>query len=116
MLAKGLLNEDQFTRIQNQYEGLRELAEWWDNIRVMPRTLHTDRGSDFTSKMVHKFAEKYNIDLNFRPVGGAQYGGHVERFLKTINWTFDEFAGATASNPQERGDYESGSGSKPDFD
>ncbi len=88
--------------------GLRMVADWWDNIKVMPRILHTDNGSDFQSKDLLEWGEACNMKFHFRPVGGANYGGHIERLLKTLNThAFHSVPGTTKGTIQKRGDYKS---------
>jgi len=66
-----------------------------------------DNGSDFRSKDLRNFARAYNINLHFRPMGGPQYGAHVERFLGTLNNRLHNLPGTTFSNVKEKEDYQS---------
>ncbi|MHA2331481.1 MAG: hypothetical protein ACXAEU_05595 [Candidatus Hodarchaeales archaeon] len=89
-------------------DGLRQVADWWDKIRVMPRMIHVDNGSDFISDDVEKWAHENNVTKAVRPVGGSQYGGMVERVLQTLNRdAFHDVPGTTKGNIKRRGDYKS---------
>ncbi|MFW9996003.1 MAG: hypothetical protein ACFFD4_28440 [Candidatus Odinarchaeota archaeon] len=114
MLPMKLITESTLRKIEYEFDpardkaGLRYVADWWDSIRVMPRLLHTDNGSDFTSKDVEDWTRDYGIKLSFRPVGGANYGGHVERVLRTLNEQgFHILPGTTKGSTDRRGDYPS---------
>ena len=103
-----------FNKIKKEFDsvdnssGLRAVADWWDQIRVLPRVLHADNGKDFQSHDVLNWGEKFGVKFYFRPVGGANYGGHVERLLKTLNkQAFHSLPGTTKGSIKERGDYKS---------
>ncbi len=113
LATNGLISEDEFSNIQNEFDleypdNLCEIADWWDNIRVMPYLLHMDNGKDFTSKLMKEFLAKYRINAGYRPVGGSQYGGHVERLLGTLNrQAFHSMTGNTKNSITSRKDYPS---------
>ena len=77
----------------------------WD-IYGLPRTFHTDNGSDFRCRELVMFCEEYGINLEWRPVARPQFGGHIERFIGTLNNALHELPGTTFSNPDQCGDYE----------
>ncbi|MFQ5979210.1 MAG: TnsA endonuclease N-terminal domain-containing protein [Candidatus Heimdallarchaeota archaeon] len=108
---KGLVSEEKLQKIVKEFDqwgGLRELADWWDSLQVLPRILHTDNGRDFQSKDVENWGYKYHVKFAFRPIGGANYGGHVERVLGTLNRrAFHSIPGTTKGRPSKRGDYPS---------
>jgi transposase InsO family protein len=114
MVSSGLIEEENYNMIEKEFDSnsnrlnLRHVADWWDNLRVMPRLLHTDNGSDFTSKDIEEWTRRYSVKLAIRPVGGANYGGHVERVLGTLNKQgFYILPGTTKGSAAKRGDYPS---------
>lgn len=113
LVALGILQDEEYEQILFEFEpenqdNLRPIAEWWDNIRVMPYLLHMDNGKDFTSVAMKKWMAKHQVNAGYRPVGGSQYGGHVERLLGTLNrQAFHSMTGTTKSNTIKRGDYPS---------
>lgn len=70
-------------------------------------TIHTDNASEFRSKDFTRFCEEFGITLAYRPKKTPNYGGHVERFFRTLNSEIHNLPGSTFSNPQKRGEYES---------
>ncbi len=114
MEHNGLLTHDDYNMIKREFDpeddslSLRKVADWWDNIKVLPRVLHTDNGSAFQSKAFLEWGKTYGIKFHFRPVGGANYGGHIERLLRTLNTqAFHSVPGTTKGSIQKRGDYKS---------
>ncbi len=113
MVVMDILPKEEYEMIQlefdpNYKDNLRAIADWWDHIRVIPYLLHMDNGRDFTSIQMKKWMAKNHINTAYRPVGGSQYGGHVERLLGTLNrQAFHEMTGTTKSNPNKRGGYSS---------
>ncbi|MDH5646578.1 MAG: Mu transposase C-terminal domain-containing protein, partial [Candidatus Heimdallarchaeota archaeon] len=79
----------------------------WGLVRGLPSTLHMDNGKDFVSDDIKLFGKAYKVNLHYRPVKGARYGAHVERFLGTLNKRLHNISGTTFSNVEEKGDYES---------
>lgn len=79
----------------------------WGLVRGLPSTLHMDNGKDFVSDDIKLFGKAYKVNLHYRPVKGARYGAHVERFLGTLNKRLHNISGTTFSNIKEKGDYES---------
>lgn len=99
---------------QTILQGLMPKAEYlaslgvdgdWD-IYGLPKTIHADNGSDFRCRELVMFCEEYGINLAWRPVARPQFGGHIERFIGTLNNALHELPGTTFSNPDQRGDYE----------
>lgn len=77
----------------------------WE-IYGLPKTIHADNGSDFRCRELVLFCEEYRINLAWRPVGRPQFGGHIERFIGTLNNAIHELPGTTFSSPGQRGEYE----------
>lgn len=69
--------------------------------------LHADNGKDFRSRSLDLSCREYGININWRPLGRADFGGHIERLLGTFNKDVHQLEGTTFSNVQERGRYKS---------
>lgn len=69
--------------------------------------LHADNGKDFRSKSLDRSCQEYGININWRPLGRADFGGHIERLLGTFNKDIHQLEGSTFSNIQKRGSYKS---------
>lgn len=80
-------------------------SQWpcWGLMRV----LHADNGPDFRCKALDKACEEYQIQLNWRPLGRPEYGGHVERLMRTVKIALNDIEGTTFINPSDRGKYDS---------
>lgn len=80
-------------------------TEWpcWGLMRV----LHADNGSDFRCKALDRACGEYQIQLNWRPLGRPDFGGHVERLMRTVKVALNDIEGTTFMNPKDRGDYDS---------
>jgi len=68
--------------------------------------LHVDNGADFLSDAVARACLAHNIELDNRPVGKTQYGGHIERLINTLMEETHLLPGTTFSNTKERGSYD----------
>jgi putative transposase len=81
------------------------LGEWpcWGKMRK----IYADNGKEFRGNMLKRACEEYGIDLEWRPVRKAHYGGHIERLLGTFAKEIHELPGTTFSNPQQKGSYPS---------
>lgn len=88
-----------------ELERLGVEGEW--PIYGFPTMIHTDNGSDFIGKTLYRAAEEYNIHLTRRPVGDPHFGGHIERFFRTLNGELHGLPGSTFSNPTARAEYAS---------
>ncbi|APF77648.1 Mu transposase C-terminal domain-containing protein [Vibrio cholerae] len=71
------------------------------------RTVHADNGSDFRSKSLERACEEYSISINWRPLGRPDFGGHIERLMRTVKTDLSNLQGTTFRNPQDRGEYDS---------
>jgi len=80
------------------------IKEPWD-IYGLPKTIHVDNAAEFRSRELKIFCEEYRINLEWRPVARPKFGGHIERFVGTLNSALHELPGTTFSNPEQRGDY-----------
>lgn len=73
----------------------------------IPGVVHADNAGEFRGEMLLRSAENNNFDIQWRPVGTPHYGAHIERLCGTLNHSLKEVPGATFSNVDERGDYDS---------
>ncbi|TNC81492.1 MAG: hypothetical protein C9356_09185 [Oleiphilus sp.] len=71
------------------------------------RALYADNGPDFKSKALDVACNEHTISLNWRPLGKPEFGGHVERLMRTVKTDLSNLKGTTFSNPIDRGDYDS---------
>ncbi|MCK9490710.1 MAG: DDE-type integrase/transposase/recombinase [Sulfurimonas sp.] len=78
----------------------------WD-VWGFPTTIHVDNGADFRAEAVQKAGLTHGINIEFRPVGKTNFGGHVERAIGTIMSAVHELPGTTFSNIQKRQEYNS---------
>ena len=90
---------------KNYLEKLQIEGEW--NIQGVPHTIHLDNAQEFRGDQLRKVCEIFGINLDFRPRGAPRFGGHIERFIKTLNLEIHSLPGTTFSNPQERKEYDS---------
>lgn len=101
-LLMGIQPKDQYLKSL----GIED-AEW--PIFGLPKgiILHTDNAKEFKSKELEKFLTLYGIHQEFRPKKTPHYGGHIERFFRTLNEELHKLPGTTFSNIKERGEYKS---------
>lgn len=67
--------------------------------------IHADNGADFRSDTIADSCAQYGINIEWRPPGKPEFGGHIERLLGSINSEIHALPGTTFSNPQKRGKY-----------
>ena len=80
-------------------------ANW--NVWGFPETIHVDNGADFRADAVKKAGLAHGINIEFRPVGRANFGGHIERAIGTLMHEIHNLPGTTFSNIKQRGEYDS---------
>ena len=80
-------------------------ANW--NVWGFPETIHVDNGADFRAEAVKKAGLAHGINIEFRPVGRANFGGHIERVIGTLMHEIHNLPGTTFSNIKQRGEYDS---------
>lgn len=73
----------------------------------LPQALHMDNGKDFKSINLQRFCQEYRISDIYRPVARPEFGGHVERVIKTAMKKVHELPGSTYSNIHDKGTYDS---------
>ncbi|MES2040102.1 MAG: Mu transposase C-terminal domain-containing protein [Pseudomonadota bacterium] len=72
-----------------------------------PRKIHTDNAKEFKGTVLGRACESYGIDLEQRPKGSPNYGGHVERGFRTFMRKTHTLPGTTFSNTKSKFDYDS---------
>ncbi|RUO42680.1 transposase [Aliidiomarina taiwanensis] len=78
----------------------------WD-VFGFPGKIHVDNGADFRTETLRRACLEYDINLEFRPVREAQYGGHIERLLGSFMKHVHDLPGTTFSDVKTKGDYKS---------
>ena len=72
-----------------------------------PKIIHTDNGDGFRGETLQRACKELDIEQHFRRIGHPEDGGRVERLIGTIERELSKLPGATFSNPQQRGEYDS---------
>jgi putative transposase len=98
-VAHAILPKDDWLRLHN-------VDAIWDVFGFMD-TIHTDNGADFRSDSLKKSCLMHGINLEFRPPGQPNYGGHIERMLGTLLKEIHDIPGTTFSNTTDRKNYDS---------
>lgn len=78
----------------------------WD-VWGFPETIHVDNGADFRAEAIRDAGLIHGINIEFRPVGRANFGGHIERVIGTLMKAVHLIPGTTFSNIQQKGEYNS---------
>lgn len=73
----------------------------------VPAKVHTDNAKEFVGTDLARSCDIYGINIEQRPKGQPQYGGHVERAFRTFMRRTHSIPGTTYSDIDERGDYDS---------
>lgn len=77
----------------------------WD-VWGFPETIHVDNGADFRADAIKVAGLAHGINIEFRPVGRSNFGGHIERVIGTLMTAVHEIPGTTFSNIQQKGEYD----------
>lgn len=88
-------------------------SDW--NVWGFPETIHVDNGADFRAEALRTAGLAHGINIEFRPVGKSNFGGHVERVIGTLMKAVHEIPGTTFSSIQERQEYDSDKNSSMTF-
>lgn len=75
----------------------------WGKMRV----IHTDNAKEFRGEMIGRACNEHGMELQQRPKGEPQYGGHVERAFRTFLTKMHTLQGTTRSNVADKADYDS---------
>ena len=73
----------------------------------IPKAIYVDNGQEFHSAAFRLACEDWGIEIEYRPAGGAHYGGHIERLIGTTMGAVHVLPGTTQSSILEKGDYDS---------
>lgn len=68
----------------------------------IPQCLHLDNAAEFRSRALRTGCAQYGIELDYRPVGRPNYGGHIERLNRTLMQRLKGLPGATGNSPKGR--------------
>ncbi len=68
----------------------------------IPQRLHQDNAAEFRSRALRTGCSQYGIELEYRPVGRPNYGGHIERMNRTLMQRLKGLPGATGNSPRGR--------------
>jgi len=71
-----------------------------------PRKIHTDNAKEFRGTVLGRACKSYGIDLEQRPKGSPNFGGHVERGFRTYLRKIQTLQGTTFSNVRSKFDYD----------
>ena len=77
----------------------------WDIWGFMDN-VHTDNGADFRSETLIKACVLHDINIDYRPLGKTNYGGHIERMIGTVMAETHLIPGTTFSSTKEKGKYD----------
>lgn len=80
-----------------------EIDSNWD-VWGFPETIHVDNGADFRADAIKNAGLLHGINIEFRPVGQSNFGGHIERVIGTLMNITHEIPGTTFSNIQQKGE------------
>jgi putative transposase len=64
----------------------------------IPKTLHLDNAAEFHGKALKAGCAEYGIALMYRPPGQPKFGGHIERFNRTLMERLRALPGASAGS------------------
>lgn len=71
-----------------------------------PSMIHMDNAREFRGKDIEMVCKEYNMTAVWRPVGRPNFGGHIERLVRTLNEDIHTLKGTTFSNIVQRGSYD----------
>lgn len=72
----------------------------------VPSSIHSDNAKEFIGKSLSRACENYSIDLQRRPKGLPEYGGHVERMMRNVATELAKIPGKTFANTTEKAGYD----------
>lgn len=98
-LVNSILNKD---KLLNEFD---INSEW--NVWGKMDNLACDNGADFQSYSVQESCFANAINIEFRPIGKKEYGGHIERLIGTTMTEVHDIPGTTFSSIKDRLTYDS---------
>lgn len=69
--------------------------------------VHVDNAKELKSLALKRGCQQHGIQIEWRPLGKAHYGAHIERLMGTLMRLVHGLPGTTFSNIQQRKDYPS---------
>lgn len=72
-----------------------------------PEALYLDNAAEFHSEALSRGCAYHGINLDYRPIGRAHFGGVVERVIGTLMQLIHKLPGTTFSSVKDRGNYNS---------
>ncbi|QGX40148.1 Mu transposase C-terminal domain-containing protein [Permianibacter aggregans] len=90
---------------KDEFLAKHNISTSWD-VWGKPDCIHVDNGKDFRSNTLQRACEQYGIDLQYRPLGRPNFGGHIEALLGTIMKELHSLPGTKFSNVAERANYD----------
>lgn len=105
MMGTGLCISHSILQKEEYLAKLGVSGDWpcWGKMR----TIHVDNAKEFRGNTLKRVCNEYGIELAFRPVATPNWGGTVERFIKTLVDEVHALPGTTFSNPAKRKGYDS---------
>jgi len=91
---------------KDEWMQLHSVDARWDVWGIMS-TIHVDNAAEFWSDTFRNACVAHNINLEYRPVRRAHYGGHIERLLGTLLSEIHDLPGTTFSSIKDREGYDS---------
>ena len=79
-------------------------AEW--PVWGFPNTIHVDNAAEFRSKTFKRACRSHGVNAEYRPIKRPEYGGHVERVIRTIMTAVHSLPGTTYSSVHEKGEHD----------
>jgi len=83
----------------NQYK----LKSQWP-VFGTPQFIHADNAKEFRGIDIERVCREYEMSIIWRPVARPNFGGHIERMVRTLNEGIHTLDGTTMSNIFERGE------------
>jgi putative transposase len=85
----------------------RELQTLDWPVSGLPPTLHVDNARELHSEALVRGCQEYGIQLDHRPAGQPNFGGHIERLIGTMMGAVHLLPGTTFSDVKQKGAYPS---------
>jgi putative transposase len=98
-IANAILSKEQ---ILHRYK----LKSKWP-VSGFPTMLHMDNAREFRGNNIEMVCKEYGMTVVWRPVSRPNFGGHIERLVRTLNEDIHTLQGTTFSNTGQRGKYDS---------
>lgn len=97
-LYNSMISKD---KLQEKYQFK---ADW--NVWGIPNMIHMDNAKEFRGIDLQQVCDEYNINIVWRPVGKARFGGHIERLLGSLSKYIHTLDGTTFSGIVQKREYD----------